>query len=86
MHFDRWRGQWVGQATTSSGAADATFTPPADAQTGAADITAQNYAQALNSISSSPAMAAPASSSLSSTTLLVGGLAAIGLIYFLTRK
>lgn len=85
MHFDRWRGQWVGQATTSSGAADAQFTPPADAQTGAADITAQNYAQQLNTLSSSPAMQA-SSTSPSATTLLIGGIAAIGLLWFLTKK
>lgn len=88
MHYDRWRGQWVGQAVPStSGAADSTI--PADAQAGTDAITGQNYQQALNSISSqinSTSTAQQSSSMPSTTTLVIGGIAALGLIWFLTRR
>jgi hypothetical protein len=88
MAYNRWTGQFTGQATSGT---DSTI-PSADVSASAAtDINAQNYQQALNSISSSPAMQLPSSSSgllgsMSPTTMVLVGVAAIGLIYFLTKK
>jgi len=85
MHYDRWRGQWVGQAVSSS-TSDGT-TIPSDAQAGTDAITSANYQQALNSISAQIASSSNAASpSLSPTTLVIGGVVAIGLIWFLTRR
>ena len=84
--YNRWTGQYTGQTTSGT---DSTI-PTADASTSAAsDITAANYQQALNSISSSPAMQSSSSGllgSMSPTTMVLVGVAAIGLIYFLTKK
>ena len=89
--YNRWSGQWVGQAASSSAAADSTVLDAATASAATSDITAANYAQALNSISSSPVMTSSASSagllgSMSPTTMVLIGVAAVGALYFLTRK
>ena len=90
MHYDRWRGQWVGQAVDAAGAtpsaADGT-TIPADYATQASDISASNYQNALNQIQSQlPASSSGTSTSLSPTTLVIGGVLALGLIWFLTKR
>jgi len=89
MHYDRWKGQWVGQAVdaaaaSSSAAADI---PGPDAAAGAAsDITSANYQNALNQIQSQVPATPSTSTSLSPTTLVIGGIAVLGLLWLLARK
>jgi hypothetical protein len=89
VRYDRWSGQYVGQADATT-ATDTTIPDAATTSAATTDITASNYQAALNTISSSPVMNPSSSAAglfgLSTTQLVVGGIAAVALIWFLTRE